>query len=105
MKRSFSDNLSKYECLKNDLELIYNHIAEGIRIRSKCNYYEQGEKSTKFFLHLEKQRSNQNRIQKLIALEKEINNETEILNQIKLFYETLIKTLPKWTVLMILTIS
>ena len=43
----------------------------------------------KFFLNLEKQRSNQNRIQKLIVNEKEINNETEILNQIKLFYETL----------------
>ena len=51
--------------------------------------YEQGEKSTKFFLNLEKQRGNQNRIRKLIVNEKEINNETEILNQIKLFYETL----------------
>ena len=83
------DNLRKYESLKNDLELIYDHIAEGVRLRSKCDWYEQGEKSTKFFLNLEKQRDNQNRIRKLIVNEKEINNETEILNQIKLFYETL----------------
>ena len=46
-------------------------------------------KATKFFWNLEKQRGNQNRILKLIANEKEINNETEILNQIKLFCETL----------------
>ena len=84
-----SNNLRKYESFKNNLELIYDHIAEGVRLRSKCDWYEQGEKSTKFFLNLEKQRGNQNRIRKLIANEKEINSETEILNQIKLFYETL----------------
>ena len=83
-----SENLRKYESLKSDLELIYDHFAEGVRLRSKCDWYEQGEKSTKFFLNLEKQRGNQNRIRKLIVNEKEINNETEILNQIKLFYET-----------------
>ena len=84
-----SENLRKYESLKNDLELNYDQIAERFRLRSKCDWYEQGEKSTKFFLNLEKQRGNQNRIQKLIVNEQEINNETEILNQIKLFYETL----------------
>ena len=33
---------------------MYDHIAEGIRIRSKCEWYEHGEKSTKFFLNLQK---------------------------------------------------
>ena len=84
-----SNNLRKYEILKNDLELIYNHIAKEVRIRTKCDLYEQDEKSKKFFLNLEKQRSNQNRIRKLIVHEKEINNETEILNQLKLFCEIL----------------
>ena len=65
-----SDNLRKYESLKNDLELIYDPIAEGVRIKSKCDWYEQGEKSTKFFLNLEKQRGNQNRVRKLIVNEK-----------------------------------
>ena len=32
-----SYNLRKYESLKNDLKLIYDYIAEGVRIRSKCN--------------------------------------------------------------------
>ena len=34
------DNLSKYSSAKNALELIYDHIPEGIRIRSKCDWYE-----------------------------------------------------------------
>ena len=83
-----SDNLRKHESLKNDLELIYDHVDEEVTIRSKCDWYEQGEKSTKLFLNLEKQRGNQNRIRKLIVNEKK-NNQTEILNQIKLLYETL----------------
>ena len=49
-----SENLRKYESLKNDLELNYDHIAEGVRLRSKCDWYEQGEKSTKFFLKKKK---------------------------------------------------
>ena len=65
-----SDNLRKYESLKNDLELIYDHIAEKVKLRSKCDLYERGEKSTKLFLNLEKQLGNQNRIRKLIVNEK-----------------------------------
>ena len=50
----------------------------------------------------EKQRGNQNKIRKLIVNEKEINNETEILNQIKL--RSCSKNLRKSIALMILTI-
>ena len=32
-----------------NLDEIYEKKAKGIRIRSKCNWYEHGEKSTKFF--------------------------------------------------------
>ena len=49
---------------------IYDQIAEGIRIRSKYDWYEHGEKSTKYFLNLEKNRGNQNQIRKLIIDEK-----------------------------------
>ena len=40
--------------VKKDLELTYERIAEGVKIRSKCHWYEEGEKSTKVFLNLEK---------------------------------------------------
>ena len=43
--------------IKNKLETIYDHTADGIRIRSKCEWYEHGKKSTKFFLNLEKKAS------------------------------------------------
>ena len=76
---------------KNKLEIIYDHISDGIRIRSKCEWYEHGEKSTKFFLNLEKQRDVQSRIRKLIVEEKEITYLEEISQNIKAFYETLFK--------------
>ena len=39
---------------KNKLEEIYDNIAEGAKVRSKISWYEDGEKSSKFFLKLEK---------------------------------------------------
>ena len=66
------ENRKLYNLSKNELETIYDHIADGIRIRGKCEWYEHGEKSTNFFLGLEKKRGIQNRIRKLIVEEKEI---------------------------------
>ena len=66
------DNLSKYNSVKNGLDEIYDHIAEGTRIRSKCDWYEHGEKSTTFFLNLEKQRGSQNTIKNLLSMVKKL---------------------------------
>ena len=41
-----ANNLGKYNSIKNELGAIYDHIAEGIRITSKCDWYEHGEKSS-----------------------------------------------------------
>ena len=46
------------EC-KTELDNIYEHLAEGIRVRGKCQWYEESEKLTKFFFNLEKRRGNQ----------------------------------------------
>ena len=46
-----NDYLRKYERVKNDLELIYYHVAERVRLRNKSDWYEQSEKSTKFLLN------------------------------------------------------
>ena len=59
---------------------MYDHITKGIRIRSKCDWYEQSEKSKKHFLNLEKQRGSQNTIKKLVIDDKEITEQTHILN-------------------------
>ena len=48
------DSLEKYNICKTKLEKIFDHIAEGIKVRTKTLWYEEGEKSSKFFLNLEK---------------------------------------------------
>ena len=86
-----ANNLGKYNSIKNELDAIYDHIAEDIRIRSKCDWYEHGEKSNKKFKNLEKQRGAQNTIKKLIIDDTEVTDQTCILNHIKDFYEALFK--------------
>ena len=43
-----------YKKAKQDTELYYLEKTQGTILRSKCRIYEDGEKSTKFFLGLEK---------------------------------------------------
>ena len=49
-------SLQEYNKCKQDLEEIYNYIAEDIILRSKTDWYELGEKSTKYFLNFEKKK-------------------------------------------------
>ena len=63
-------NLDEYYKTKDDLELIYDNIAEGVKVRSKCQWYENGEKSTKFFLNLEKKNAVTSLVKRLEVVEK-----------------------------------
>ena len=47
------DNLESYHNIKVKIEEINKEKAEGTRIRSKCLWYEEGEKSSKFKPRLE----------------------------------------------------
>ena len=58
------ENLEYIDC-RNKLDKIYEQKINGIRIRSKCDWYEYGEKSSKFFLNLEKTRSTQSTIRNI----------------------------------------
>ena len=42
------DNLSKYDAIRNELDTIYDDIAESIHITSKCDWYGHSKNSTKF---------------------------------------------------------
>ena len=75
------DNIQSYNIYKKELDSVYDHITEGIRIRSKCDWCEHDEQSTKFCLNLEKKRGNQNQICKLTIDEKEINGDVEIFKK------------------------
>ena len=83
-----SENFKKTH---DDLEKLYDEIAEGIRIRSKCDWYECGEKSTKFFLNLEKKNAKSSTITKLNTGSKIISNQKEILDEINIYYTNLFK--------------
>ena len=82
----FDDHYS--EC-KNNLEQIYQEKANGIKIRSKCDWYEFGEKSSKFFLNLEKEHALQNQVQTPFCGQKEITDKNQINHQLHHFYKTL----------------
>ena len=60
--------------------------AKGIKIRSKCNWYEHGEKFTNFFLNLEKHCVIQNQIYSVIINQDEITDQDEINKKIYYFY-------------------
>ena len=47
-------NSVEYINCKNQFDEIYDDIVEGIKVRNKYQWYEEGEKSTNFFLNLEK---------------------------------------------------
>ena len=51
------DQRQKYYETKSEIEKIYEKFVEGAKARSKCTWYEEGEKSTKFFVNLEKKSS------------------------------------------------
>ena len=52
--------MQDYEAAKSELEGIY--ITEGIILRSRAMSYELGEKSTKYFLTLEKRQTSKSSI-------------------------------------------
>ena len=85
------ENQCLYNKCKQDLKEIYDSIAEGICIRSRCQWHEKGEKSSKFFLNLEKFNGMQSQIRKIIVNDQEITDPNIILNEIRNFYESLFK--------------
>ena len=59
------ETVEKYNIYKTKLEQIYDHIAEVIKVRTKTQWYEEGEKSSKFFLNLEKTKATWGILKKL----------------------------------------
>ena len=50
---NWDENLEQYGIYKSELNDICNDVSNGIKIRSRYNWYEFCEKSNKFFLNLE----------------------------------------------------
>ena len=62
LEQNLSNDEAKeqYNAYRGKINEIYDEISNGLKIRSKCNWYEFGEKSNKFFLTLEKCQATQN---------------------------------------------
>ena len=83
------EKFDEYEKTMNELEKIYDNIAEGVKVRSKCSWYQHGEKSTKFFYGLEKENALRRTIETLLEDGKEITSPSEISLTQKKIYEKL----------------
>ena len=84
-------NHLQYIEYKERLNTIYSKKVNGIRIRSKCDWYDSGEKSTKFFLNLEKSRSSQGVVRSILKNEIGVKHQSEINNKLYKFYKNLFK--------------
>ena len=75
---------------KQELESLCDCITDGIILRSRATRYEKGEKSTKYFLNLEKRNETKSHVRKLFNSDgSEETNQKNILANIKSFYSEL----------------
>jgi hypothetical protein len=75
--------------IKSELEQFNQEKLMSSIFRSKCNWAEEGERSSKFFLNLEKHNYENKNITKLEINGKEVTNEKDINKAIKEYYEKL----------------
>ena len=80
-----------YNLCELELENIYDKKAEGAKIRSKCEWYQHGEKPTKLFLNLEKQKAINTTVRHSFDDDKVIADLKEIKACICKFYKNLFK--------------
>ena len=65
-------DIENYNLLKNHLENLYKHITKRTKIRNRYQRYEDGERSTKFFLNLRKGKATKSTIKILENNDKKI---------------------------------
>ena len=58
-----------------------------MKIRNKCEWYKHIEKSSEYFLNLEKSRAIQGQVRTFTCEDKKTNDETEINNDIYSFFQ------------------
>ena len=71
------EELKQYDNLKKELQQINENKGEAAKFRSKCMWAEKGERSTKYFFHLEKRNYSRKVISELEDDEGEITKEED----------------------------
>ena len=83
---SSSELLEELQEAKGQLNDHYDYLTRGAILRSKCKWYEEGEKNSNYFLNLEKRNKSKSSIRSLIVNGKEISDQSEILQEIKSYF-------------------
>ena len=87
---SSPDVFRNLQDLRNSLQHLYDFKLKGLVVRSRARWVEHGEKSTKYFLNLEKRNKAINTIFQIKKSDGNLSkNNDEILRELKLFYEKL----------------
>ena len=84
--------VQEYNDTKEELGKLYDYITQGIILRSRAKWYKEGEKSSSYFLRLEKRNKSKSHIRKLIVddnIEKIETDDSAILHELRKFYSTL----------------
>ena len=81
------ENVNRLEILKTEYDLQYEYFAQGAIIRSRTRWYEQGEKSNKYFLNLESSRGKKSTIRKILREDQSLTtNPKVIMDELRGFY-------------------
>ena len=84
--------LKEYSSCKLEVESLYEYITSGIILQSKTNWYEHGEKSSKYFLNLEKRNKAKSHLHKLMtSSDTETHDPVVVMSHIRSFYSSLYK--------------
>ena len=93
LEQNLTDKTTLYEeylNVKNELKIIEMEKIDGMILRSKCKFVEEGEKSSKFFYGLEKTNYVKKHMRKLTVNNGDIiTDQKQILHEQKTFYENL----------------
>ena len=88
--QSNDDILEEYNKCKSELDGLYDYITAGAILRSKCNWYEHGEKSSRYFLTLEKRNKAKSHVRALLTESgNECTEPSQIMTKVKDFYSNL----------------
>ena len=85
---SWDKNIEEHDKCKADLDKIYDNIAEEVKIRSKCQWFEENEKSRKYFLNLEKQHAEKSIVRRLVSDKKDFVKYNDISNEILSYFRS-----------------
>ena len=81
--------LNEFHAVKNNLDILAKNKARGIIFRSKCQWTEEGEKHTAYFLRLEKCNNVNKLISKIKINEDILTDPQDILNEERSIYNKL----------------